>query len=489
MRYQKVLLVNLAYRSSFFAEPKIPAGLGYIAEALETQGIEYQVLDMNLGYDKSHLMERIQEFKPDLLGITLMTFRYKDSYSTIADLKKEFPGMDIVAGGPHISLFRTTVLDECAAIDYGVVLEGEKTLIELCSGTDPSAIQGLIFRSGGTSVFNGERTFTDDLDAIAPPKYLKFELDKYPYPGSPNATKDIPIVSSRGCPFKCIYCPVISAIGSRFRYRSAGSIVREIQYWHNLGYRRFWFTDDNFTLVEKRVYEICDALSASAMKDLVLGCGNGLRADKVDRRLLERMREAGFRHIAFGVEAGNNRILATLKKGETIEQIENAIADATQLGFSVSLFFLIGSPGETRADVEQSFALALRYPVEDARFYHIIPYPKTELYEWIEKNRYFIHDPAQYLSDQTSLMNEPVFQTPELPADARKELFSAGQAIERQIHFNFCRNKFKALGVPAPLTGICAKIYNTRILNGIVTKTPFGEKLKEWIKSHFITNR
>lgn len=478
MKYKKVLLLNFAYRESFFIDPKILAGLGYVAQALETAGVDYQVLDMNLGYTFDQLRERVRAYAPDLLGVTLMTFRYKDNYAALARLKEEFPSLAIAAGGPHVSLFRGKVLEDCQAIDYGVVLEGERTITELCAGADPAGIPGLVRRDGGRAVFNGERPFSEDLDAIPFPRYARFELDKYPRPGTPNAVKDIPIVSSRGCPFKCIYCPVISAIGARFRCRSAANIVAEIRWWYDQGYRTFWFTDDNFTLLEKRVYEFCDAIEASGMTGLMLGCGNGIRADRVDRALLARMKRAGFTRIAFGVEAGNDKVLRTLKKGETMAQIERSIADATELGFLVSLFFLLGSPGETEADVRDSFALARRYPIEEAMFYHLIPFPKTELYGWIEENGYFLIQPSDYLSSNTSLMNQPVFATPELPEADRKRLYLEAKGVSADVRLANYARKFRAAGVPAPLTRLCARVYTTKAVQDLAVRTDIGGKLR-----------
>jgi radical SAM superfamily enzyme YgiQ (UPF0313 family) len=97
--------------------------------------------------------------------------------------------------------------------------------------------------------------------------------------------------------------------------------------------------------------DMCEKIIESGFEDLELNCNNGIRADKVDREMLSKMYKAGFRYLAFGVEAGNDRILKNIKKGESLEEVEAAIQTAVELNFRVTLFFLIGSLGETLSDV------------------------------------------------------------------------------------------------------------------------------------------
>jgi radical SAM superfamily enzyme YgiQ (UPF0313 family) len=126
------------------------------------------------------------------------------------------------------------------------------------------------------------------------------------------------------------------------------------------------------------------------------------------------MKEVGLHYIAFGVEAGNDRVLKRLKKGEDMQAIEKAVSEACDLGYKVTLFFLLGSPDETKADVEDSVTLALRYPVYDARFYNLIPFPGTELYDWVVTNHYFVEQQAgyEYLNDASHWVNTPISKPP-----------------------------------------------------------------------------
>ena len=294
MRFKKVMLILPTYPGSHYAgtKPRLRAGIGYVSEHLSKAGIDNIVFDMALNYNKADLFEKIKSYKPDLIGMRMMTFRYKSNYSLLKKIKEKYPNIKIIVGGPHMSLMRNQVLKECDAIDFGAVLEGEELIIELCNGNAVSKIKGLIHRKNGSVVFNGDRPFIDNLDAVPFPRFKKFEIEKY--------AKAIDIVTSRGCPYECIYCPVHLAIGKRFRYRSAKNVVDEIEYWYKKGYRDFEFVDDNFTLFSKRVYEICDEIEARKMTDLRLSCGNGVRADRVTKEMLQRMKDVGFYLLAFG---------------------------------------------------------------------------------------------------------------------------------------------------------------------------------------------
>jgi magnesium-protoporphyrin IX monomethyl ester (oxidative) cyclase len=405
---------------------------------------------MAAGYSTSDLRQKITSFKPDLVGISLMSLMYKRSYEIINIIKQTDSSIHIIAGGPHISTLREKVLDDCPALDYGAVLEGEELILELCRGDELQTIKGLIYRDGNDIVFTGERSFISNLDENPFPKFDKFPLDKY-------VTEEIGIVSSRGCPYGCIYCPVQSAIGRKWRKRGADSLVGEIAYWYKRGYRQFSILDDNFTFDHKRVTEICGKMQAENFKGIELNCNNGIRADRVNYEILKLMRDAGFAYLAFGVEGGNNKILKNINKGETIESVESAIKDALKLGYKVTLFFIVGSPGETMDDVNDSIELALKYPVFDVRFYNLIPFPKSKLFDWVEENNYFTMTPDYYLNSLSHWDNKPVFQTPELDMTEREEALKKVRSVRKQVR---CASMKRALSPGlGPLAAVIANIY------------------------------
>ena len=471
MRYKKVLLLFPDYKGGHFGALKPPAGLGYIAETLKKNNIDYDILDMAVGYSTDDLRDKIKSFNPNLIGISMMSFMYKRSYDIIRFAKQVKPDIRIVAGGPHISTLRERVLEECSTLDFGVVLEGEHTIVELCKGADISSIKGLIYRNGNSIIFTGERVFIGDLDSISFPQFEKFPLSKY-------VTEEIGIVSSRGCPYNCTYCPVQAAIGRKWRHRSAENIVEEIQYWYGKGYRQFSMLDDNFTLKQDRVIEVCKAIKKRCFKDIELNCNNGVRADRINHEILKNMKEAGFKYLAFGVEAGNDRILKNIDKGETIEVTEAAIKDALELGFKVTLFFIVGSPGETMGDLQDSINLALKYPIFDARFYNLIPFPQSRLYDWVKENNYFICDPEDYLNSSSQWDFKPVFETPEMSRDQRIEALKIVRDVRKKVRYNSMRRALTPkLG---PVAGIVAKAYvNDWVQDRLMKSSSLRRNLKK----------
>lgn len=414
-------------------------GLGYLAEVLSEANIEYDVFDMLLGYSSRDLKKRLASFKPDLVGLSLFSNRYKKAYETMAFIKSHFPSVKIVAGGPHISSLKVDVLKECRAIDYGIFLEGEMAILELCEGRRIEDIGNLIYRDGDEIVMNKARDFITDLDSIPFPKYSKFKLDRY--------TKEMALVSSRGCPYSCIYCAVKVVSGRAVRARSARSVADELGYWYKRGYRQFSFQDDNFTFSKKRVCELCDELQRRRFKDAVFRCA-GSRSEGLDYAVLNRMRSVGFKTIAIGVEVGNDRLLEVIKKGERFEEIDRAVRLACELGFDVYLNFLAGVPYEGLSDIKESVDFALKYSIFYAEWSNPIPYPGTELYAWLLKMGYLVKRPEDYLNDNSTFSDEPVFETPELPYEVRKHILRRLKRMKAKILRRGIIRSLKEAGIP-----------------------------------------
>lgn len=460
MRFKRVFLIKPRYGRSMYGAFHPPVGLGYIAENLTHHNISYDMVDMGLNYGTKYVLKKIEEFKPDLLGLTMMSFMYLKTHELIKDIKKAFPHLHVIIGGAHGSCYRETALELCSDIDYVVTFEGDETIIDLCKGVPLKEIKGLLYREDDAQiVYTGDRKFIQDLDSIPFPKYKKFELSKYIF-------RDIDIASSRGCPHRCTFCSVKMVAGRQLRFRSANNVVDEIEYWYKRGYRKINFIDDNFTFKYDRVYEICDEIERRGFNDLKITNANGIRADKADKDLMKRMREIGFYYIGFGVECGNDKILKNIKKGEKMAQIREAIENACDLGYDVVLNFLVGSPGETWEDIEDSVALALEYPVMDVRFNNITPTPRSELFDWLEENNYFVQTPEQYLNSVTSWSYEPVYFTPDLSVEEKRKALLYTRKVRKQVLEKAFIRKMKRFG---PLAKMAAPIVaSDRFMNAMM---------------------
>ena len=439
MKYKKVLFIRASLATAWVGAVSPPIGIAYLVEALKKHGCECKTIDTALGVGMEEVYAAIDEFAPDIIGISMLTYKYRETYRMIESIKQRYPDKKVIAGGAHISTIREKALESCAAIDAGFVRESEESIVEFCRGTEPSDISGVIYRDNDEVKYTGDRDYVNDLDKLHWPRSYGISLDDYP-------SKEILILSSRGCPYSCIFCPVSLAIGKKLRVRSADDIADEVEYWYKLGYKRFAMLDDNFTFYADRTIEICDKFEKRGLNDITLRCGNGIRADRVNKDVLRRMREAGFTYVSYGVESGSDEVLQTLKKGETIEEIEEAVRLSVELGFDVTLFFVIGAPGERPEDVEKSIDVSLKYPVMDVRFYNLIPYPGTELYKWVEENNYFVKDPDEYLNDTSGISDQPVFETPELPRKTRVDLFKRLNRVTKEVRKKAIRRKLKKLG-------------------------------------------
>jgi len=443
--FERVLLIAPP-SSSYLGAVRPPTGLGYIAQALAESGIEYAVEDMRTRGRLSDLRARIVSFQPDLIGLSLVSFEYRRSYDLIHRIKGLAPDIPIIVGGPHISVLKEAVLQECPDIDLGIVHEGERSMVQLCRGELPwSQIPGLLYRSRGEVLAGPAPEPRMDLDNIAFPRYERFNMRQY--------SREILIVTSRGCPYRCIFCPN-SLTAKRFRARSARNVVDELEYWYGRGIRQFSIDDDNFTLDTQRVYDICDEIERRGLRGLFVRCANGIRADRVDRDLLARMKAVGIREVAFGADGGNDRVLQEIvHKGETIAEINRALEDACALGLRVKLFIIVGHPGETMRDIEDSLALAQRYPVDWLHLNNPIPYPGTALYEWVRAHHCFLIPPEEYLNKVTEVDDTPVFETPELPRELRQQILRRCRRIERDVKRRAVERMFQGLPVVRTVAG------------------------------------
>lgn len=416
---KRTLLLYNVY-SDELGSSRPPLGTGYLAEALSDGGADYDVIDMKLGYSEEDVLERIKKGGYDCVGTTVYTVGHKKFFGLLGAVKDAYPGVTTMAGGPHVTILGKKILEEYPKVDLSFTGESEFSLLRYLKGEDPSSIPGVVHRDASGRVCANPFERPDDLDAISWPRYEKFELKKY--------ANEMGVITSRGCPYSCIFCSVGLTLGRQIRTRSIEGIGAELEYWYSKGTRIFNFLDDNFTFYRERVFGLCDEVEKRGLKGLTLRASNGIRADKIEREMLVRMKEVGFKSFGIGVEAGNDKVLKTLKKGETMAEIESAIKMSCELGFEVSLFFVYGTPGETAEDIEDSIRIANKYPVFKADFYNLMPFPGTALWDWVEEKKAWTDDPLELLNSMDKNLRfskktgKPFFTTPELSLEEREGL-------------------------------------------------------------------
>ena len=378
-----------------------------------------RIIDMRLGYDDEYVLDFVKEFKPDFFATTTVTQGHNDVYNLIRKVKEIDNKIKVIIGGPHTSAAVNEVLNESGA-DIAVIKEGEMTLKEILNGEPLENILGIAFKRGNEYIVNPERPFLENLDELPVPAYDLFELGNY-------MDKKLPMVTSRGCPHRCIFCSIFLTMGRTFRTRSPEHVVDEIEHWYKkYGYRRFGFNDDVFNFDKERVKRICDLIVEKGLK-IQWELRNGIRVDKVDLEMFQKMKKAGCIYMAFGIESGVQDVLNKMKKGATVEQIKRAAQLAKEAGLPAGGFFIIGLPGDNMENFKQTLKLAQELPLEEVRFYSALPYIGTEFYEIAKKNGWFTMSEEDYQNNIGVWDGQPVIETPEFTKEERKKALEIGE--------------------------------------------------------------
>lgn len=465
-RFHKVMLMVDNYDIYGTSRPSL--GLGYLSESLKANGIEHNVLDLTLLKSYRSIIKIINEFRPDLIGVSVFTLGHLQNYELINKLKQSYQEAKFIVGGPHISALRETVLLQNNNIDFAITNEAENAMVDLCKGKTIEEIPKLIYRSKDGIKFNAADSISEkyiaDLDSIPWPKYEKFQLNKY--------IDELFITTSRGCPYKCLFCAVRSIMGPKVRTRSIPNVIEELSYWYKKGRRVFNFIDDNLTFYYDRIFELCDGIEKAGLKGLTLRASNGIRADKTDRKMLKRMKDAGFKSVAIGVDGANEKMMKILGKQETLESVEECIKNALDLDYEVILPFVYGAPGETKEDIQDLIKLTQKYPVFKVDVYNLVPFPGTPLWDWVEKNNaWTTSDPLSLLSaqDRTTKYTRgriyPFFTTKELTIEDKIEAGKKLRNTTLKIQYRAFLRKLSFLG---PLKYIIAYFMSTIFFNKLL---------------------
>ena len=369
----------------------LPLGIGVLASVLEKNKFDVKIIDCvpeNLSLEE--LKERIDREKPDLIGITATIL----SYDAALETGKKLKNYKIVIGGPHFpSVPEKVMQEEC--FDFGVIGEGEETILELCNALkydkDFSKINGLVYRENGEIKINKRRDLIKNLDELPfPALHLYPDLKKYtPMPGGYKQLPFAHMITSRGCPYRCVYCDR-SVFGNRFRSQSPERVIKEIEFLvEKYGVKEIKFYDDTFTMDMERVSKICDLIIEKGIK-ITWSCST--RVDRVNKELLMKMKKAGCWQIDYGLESGDQRMLNIMKKGITLEQSRNAAKWTKEAGIRLRAFIILGMPGETNESIRNTIDFVKELRVDVVAFYALMIYPGNELYDMVKKEGRLLHE-------------------------------------------------------------------------------------------------
>jgi radical SAM superfamily enzyme YgiQ (UPF0313 family) len=377
----KIALVNPRVESYSGTLP--PLGLLYIGALLEKNGYEVRIFDV-FPYDDRDI-PALLEYKPDIVGMTVLTDYLKRAHHLAQIIRQSLTLQSFIVGGVHVTVLPEESLTHLQA-DIAVVGEGEYTMLELCDhlskGRDWRFTKGIAYRDRqGNFTLTESHPFIEDLDGLPLPARHLLNFEEYLLPPGIIrghwSERSTTVMTSRGCPFQCIWCGSQCTFGRKVRYRSVENVLDELEALRrDYQVDTVWFVDDTFTLSKQRVLQFCKRIRERGII-LTFGCQGHVKT--ADEEMFAAMKDAGFVQVDFGVESGSDRVLKALKKNSNAEVIKGAFNAARKAGLRTMATFMFGSPEETYEDVSITMRLAKEIRPNFVSSFFITPYPGTEL--------------------------------------------------------------------------------------------------------------
>lgn len=451
---KRVLLIQPPY-TILKHEPKgsqAPLGLAYIAAVLE-KNYEVAILDavaegfntesfssglLTYGLTDKEIAQRIRDYAPDMVGVScLFSTQLANAHRLCEIVKKINPGITTVMGGAHPSALPAKTLED-ENIDYVIIGEGDFALAELIERLNApmslTDMDGIAFRSFGKIEVNPKAKYIENLDTLPFPARHLLPMDKYFSINRPHGTTSIrspntSIITSRGCPAKCVFCSIHSVWGDKFRARSPQNVLEEIeQLIRGYGIRELQFEDDNLTFNASRAKSIFREIKDAGF-DIAWTTPNGVAAYALDDEMLELMKKSGCYRICLAVESGNEEVLhKIIRKPLKLSIIKPLIKKANELEIKVDAFFVVGFPGETKEQMSDTFNFANGIGAENVNFFMATPYPGTKLYEICKERGYL----SENFSYEGLRVGQSSICTPEFTA-AELERIVAREALKFRL--------------------------------------------------------
>ena len=377
-----ILLVNPTFTAYAHGWP--PLGLAYLASALRKAGHEVHIFDPTPTRPDLKV-----NMSPDLIGISILS-PMRHAALEIAERLRTQTSAPIVVGGPDVTSCWPALI-QSPAVDYAVIGEGERTLVEMANcvaaGEMPVGIAGTVSKYRAEPVIHAPRGLLEDLDEIPIPSRELFDMNWYGRQVVIRGTTfhSTTVMWARGCPWKCLFCDSRHTWTRKYRAQSIGRMIEELRsVRQQYGISYFQFLDDTFPVQRTLTMEFC-ARIARELPDVRWSCQ--ARVTGLDEELVSAMKAGGCIQMEFGVESGSQRILDFLNKGFKIDQVVETFALCRRQGVRTFANFLVGTPGESWEDVESTFRLCKEIRPDVGDLWVTTPYPGTDLYEHCIKHQ------------------------------------------------------------------------------------------------------
>lgn len=377
-----------------------PIGLAYISAFLKKDGISVKVVDA-AAYSWNKLSEVIKFNPARIVGIACWTQERGQTFKTAKLAREILPECKIILGGHHATAFPKNMFVQACA-DAVVIGEGELSTLELVramlNGNSLDTVKGIAYSNNGNIVLTEPGDFISDLNTLPYPSYADFDLDDYL--GIPEYKgRAASIMTSRGCPHRCVFCSAGSFWKRKWRARDPENVLGEIDMlYNNYNVRNFSFFDDNFTVNKKRAIAICRGIMDRKFE---MNWVASSHVTHIDEELLHWMRKSGCFRIDFGIESGSPTVLRNIDKRQTVEQIEHTFRLVHEAGIKPRAYLIVGCPGETKETIDETLGLMKKIRPYDSRTAEImLIFPGTKLYE-IAKSKGLLTDDFWLQTDDT----------------------------------------------------------------------------------------
>lgn len=440
LKNPKILFVIPEIKSMFGTEKGLPihphVGIAYLASSLKKSRYQFQIIDCGIEKNWAQKLKLIiNDFSPNIIGVTGFSYAYNYLYQTIKKIKS-ITKTPIILGGPHVSATKEKILHD-TKVDFAMYSESETSFIKFIQVfsqkfPDYSRVPNLIWKNKDKTIINNPAPLIIKLDNLPFPDYESFRIKEYPCFNE----KIIPIITSRGCPYNCTYCSVRLSMGQCFRPRSPKNVINELKYWYKKGYTSFDINDDCFTLDINRAQNICDLIIKNKLK-IKFQLYNGIRVNNITLKLLKKFKKAGCYFIAYGCESGSQKTLNRIKKNITLDQVRQAVKFTNQANIKHAVNFIIGHPNETYNDALKTLKFAQSLNCDYVNFYNLVPYPGTKAYTWAIKNAHFLIPKNQYLKKISYRDINPIFETKEFTKSQRIKIMKKGFALYEHRLYQF----------------------------------------------------
>jgi len=407
---------------------QFPLGIAYVSACLKKAG--YKVFTINLNHDARPIADIIKEaiskYNIDIVASGGISIQYNSLFEIFRCAKEANPRITTIAGGGIITADPEAAMEALEYVDIGVIGEGEITVCELFDAIENnkslSEVNGLIYQFNEKYLITAPRAEIRDLDSIPFPDYEGFELDKFlelPPPDVNNLGEKrlVLFLASRSCPFKCTFC--FHPAGTKYRQRSMESISAELDYLvekYNIGF--VFMADELFGKPKRRLKEFCTYMS----KKNLPWRGSFMVTD-IDEPTVAMLKDGNCAIIGLGLESADNRILKSMEKHITVEQIENALKLIYDAKMPFSGNFIFGDINETVETAQATFDWWEKHLQYSINLWPIVPYPGSYLYKYACENN-IIKDKVKFLKDGCPVVNVSKLNAEEMSWMAKKLLES-----------------------------------------------------------------